>query len=293
MACGGTTDEDKPIPTYPKSGCPPSHEMVDGVCTVKEVFFPGGTFAMGAGYCDRAGALEIPPDFTECPLRDQPRTVTVEPFYVDATVVTADGYPPGSGIECASRDLGCGRPLYQPSGVAFAPNIADEKKAVARTNKTCVKRGKRWLTEAEWEYIVTAGGTRKFPWGERAPRCSDANLDSTNCGTPNPSDGHDDISLVATYRPSPEGVYDLIGGFWEMLAPSPEVYGENYTAVPLNLPDCPAGPGKCEWPPQKVVTAARGGDRRTAPDAVDPVARRITHGINAGAYAFRCARSGE
>ncbi len=292
MACGGTTDEDKPIPTYPKSGCPPSHEMVDGVCTVKEIFFAGGTFVMGAGYCDRAGALEIPPDPTECPLRDQPRTVTVEPFWVDATVRVFHRVP-AQNTDCPSGDLSCGRHLYQPLGIHFGRQTWDAVEAVEDVQELCGRFGKRWLTEAEWEYIVTAGGTRQFPWGDRAPRCSDANLDSTSCGTPNPSDGHADISLVATYRPSPEGVYDLIGGFWEMLAPSPEVYGENYTAMPLNLPDCPAGPGKCEWPPQKVVTAARGGDRRTATDAVDPVARRVTHGINAGAYAFRCARSAQ
>jgi formylglycine-generating enzyme required for sulfatase activity len=303
-ACGGSTDEDKLIPAYPTSGCPPSHEKIDGVCTVKEVYFPGGTFVLGAGHCAEAGALRVPPDLTQCPLADQPRTVNVKPFWVDVTLRTADSFPPGTpeADTCKSRDLVCGKELHAPLGAFFGTYTSDPADAVAEVQESCARFGKRWLTEAEWEYIVTAGGTRKFPWGDRAPRCSDANLDFARCGNPNAigNGAQPEIALVATYAPSPEGVYDLIGGFWEMLAPAtPDVYGDAYTEVPLNLPACPQGPGGClDWPegiPNKLATVARGGSSRTSLADVDPTIRQVSLGAStrAGGYAWRCARSAQ
>lgn len=295
-ACGGTTHEDDPLPPYPKTGCPPSHEMVAGVCTVKEVFFPGGTFLMGAGHCDQAGVFDNPPDRTECPLRDEPQSVTVEPFFADAALHSQhDGLPPDPS--CPSGDLGCGRDRFVPTragfgfvGTSATGSTYDPKEAVQYLEDECARQGKRWLTEAEWEYIVTAGSTRNYPWGDRAPRCSDANLDFEHCGNPNPSrPGFPELALIATYPPSPEGVYDLIGGFWEMLAPSPQAYSPQYTAVPVNLPECATGSASCDWISNSLVTATRGGDTGTKLDAVDPKRRHVTVSF----ASFRCARSAE
>ncbi len=292
-ACGGTTHEDDPLPPYPETGCPPSHEIVNGVCAVKEVLFLGGTFLMGAGRCDRAGVFDNPPDRAECPLRDEPHSVTVEPFWVDVALHSQhDGLPPDPS--CPSGDLSCGRDRYVPTRAGFGfvgtsptGSTYDPKEAVQYLEDECARRGKRWLTEAEWEYIVTAGGTRKYPWGDAEPQCSNANLDFERCGNPNPSvPGLPELALIATYPPSSEGVYDLIGGFWEMLAPSPQAYSPQYTAVPLNLPECATGPGSCNWISKALVTAARGGDTTTKLDAVDPKRRHVT----VSSAAFRCAR---
>ncbi|MEZ4219467.1 MAG: SUMF1/EgtB/PvdO family nonheme iron enzyme [Polyangiaceae bacterium] len=291
VACGGTTDEDRLIPEYPKTGCPPSHEKVDGVCTVKEVFFPGGTFTLGAGYCDHAGALDVPPDLTDCPLADQPRTVTVKPFWVDATVLSAVLHPNPADEHCPSLDLSCARERYAPVGGQFG--FLGGLDPVEGIENSCIKRGKRWLTEVEWEYIVTAGGTRKFPWGDRPPRCSDGNLDYEHCGNPNAlrNGALPELSLVGTFSSSPEGVFDLVGGLGEMLAANPEAYAEDYTAVPLRLPDCPNGWGTCDgWIGNIPTTVRRGGNSDTPLDELNPMRRGV---INGGDSAFRCARSAE
>jgi len=91
-ACGGKMDASAPgaggAPTWPASGCPPGTELAGGGCRVREIYVPGGTFTMGAGYCPSAGMHQLPPSFSACPLADAPHKVTVAPFWIEPTVRT-------------------------------------------------------------------------------------------------------------------------------------------------------------------------------------------------------------
>lgn len=301
VACGGSTEQDGAPNPWPKTGCPPSHEMVGGKCTVREVFVPGGTFVLGRGYCPEAGVLADPVVLDDCPLADAPRTVTVAPFWVDATVLSHDGPGdncPSAGLECATPNAympvqgrhGDSTPDGFPQAPPGTPTLFD---------LSCAPRGKRQLTEVEWEFIATWGGTREYPWGDREPTCADANIDATNCPPRNPVQGYPDdhplskVSKVASYPPSPEGIYDLIGNLPEQVKASPEVYGDDYTAVPIKLPVCfekdfPCNGGLNNAP----VVAARGGAADGALHRLRPAYRDVARPDYYG-FPARCARSAE
>ncbi len=282
-SCGGELESEPP---YPTSGCPPSHELVDGRCTVRQVLIPGGEFTLGAGLCQSPGILDMPPEFRDCPLADAPRVVTVKPFWVDVTPLAAVEIVDSQ--QCRNGDLACVGRNYEPANLPFIGHSFELDYAVGQFEKFCAKRGKRWLTEVEWEYLATGGGTRSYPWGNRAPRCSDANFDTEQCDARNAADGG--VSLIASYPPSPEGVYDLFGGYWEMLAPAPEAYDATYTPLPLSLPPCQ---DPCTWLTAAPVTALRGASTKTPLEEVRADYRFTTHSGDSGFFKFRCARDAE
>lgn len=289
-ACSGQIERDPPYPPYPTSGCPPSHEPVNGRCTVREVFIPGGQFVLGAGYCSIPRILETPPVVGDCPLADAPRTVTVKPFWVDVTARAFSDSPAFYREDCPTADVTCAGRGYEPLTLPFIDSEFEPAAAVALVEEICQQRGRRWLTEVEWEYLATGGGTRRYPWGDREPKCSDGNFDFERCGARNaePDGG---VSLVASYSPSPEGVYDLFGGSWEMLAPSPQAYDNAYTPVPLSLSEDCAVP--CDWIPGAPITAARGASPATPIGDVRADYRYPSYGRGSGFFKFRCARDAD
>jgi formylglycine-generating enzyme required for sulfatase activity len=301
VGCGGSTEAE---PGYPTSGCPPSHEMMDGVCRVKEIYFAGGEFVMGRGYCETTGSSLVPPETEHCPFSDEPHVVRVDPFWVDATVLTdADRRPSES---CPSGAIECGAfrfPFLLPPNY---PDWEDPKKweqegsPLDRAAAACPGFGKRHLREAEWEWIATAGGTREYPWGDEEPTCDRANIDAERCGPANRDAVFPytpGLSETARYAPSPEGVYDLIGGAPEWVGPSPAgAYppGINYAPNPAFFPPWPDAP--CDtcpkpqgnWPPSGIAPITRGGSAVSPPEQLRPAYRGI------GSYnSFRCARSAE
>lgn len=86
----------------------------------------------------------------------------------------------------------------------------------------CAAQNKRLPTEAEWEYAARRGG-RRFPWGDRAPGCSDAVLERSNgalFSSCQPEPGRPvlpDVGSMATDR-TLDGVYDMGGSVSEWTA---------------------------------------------------------------------------
>lgn len=170
-ACGGQTTDNEPPPP-PRGPCPASHDLVNGRCVVREIYFPGGTFVMGRGFCPHANLLDQPPGW-ECPLADRPHTVTVKPFYVDAAPAVHSDDKQRENT-CAP-DADCEPLLASADQFVRNPLIDNGQSAMDRY---CAKFGKRVLTEAEWEYIATGGGKRLYPWGDQPPSCARANIGS-------------------------------------------------------------------------------------------------------------------
>ena len=265
-ACGGQTAEDGPRSPWPEKGCPPSHELRDGRCTMREIYVPGGGFMMGRGFCPKSGSENTPSDL-DCLLADEPHWVEIAPFWVDVTLYTwtdsteADwkggfGWPYDDDANCPSREIQCAAPLaYTSTGVDHGGLPGNPPGNLSSSDYVCDLHGKRAIREAEWEWLATWGGTRTYPWGEAEPTCERGQI-SSDCELANPVEwdrGLDvQTSKVASHLPTPEGVYDLTGAGGESVMPSPDsVYADGYPGPVQKPPGCPAG---CGW-----VTGHRGG----------------------------------
>lgn len=248
----------------PPDPCPHLYVYRHGECVVREVYVPGGAFVMGRGWCEDPQPQSAP--LSECVLRDQPQTVSVSPFWVDVAPLLHQRFPclPGQ-VACSMAHPGSTWPGdNRPSfSAAEALNVPDGD--VTRIS-WCEDEGKRLIREDEWEFLVTAGGTRLYPWGDQPPSCNFARWDPS-CplppGTPPNGDWQRVTPWIAVdaYPPSPEGVYGLIDLYPHLVAPSPHVvYGDSYSPVPFtrlypNPPQCqPDGqpdPAYCAVAPQR------------------------------------------
>ncbi len=294
-ACGGQTAEDGPRSPWPESGCPPSHELRGGRCTMREIHVPGGGFLMGRGFCPKSGSRMPPPDL-ECLLADEPHWVEVAPFWVDATLYTWTDYthsykegglglPHDDDARCPSREIQCAAPLaYAPVGGSGWGLPGNPPGNLSSNDSACDPHGKRAIREAEWEWLATWGGTRTYPWGEAEPTCERGQI-SSDCELVNPIEwdmGQDvPISKVASHLPTPEGVYDLTGGGGESVMPSPDsVYTDGYPNPVQKPSECPSGQDYCgmgwvtghrggsvDLPPRRFEGAFRGTSRDGSPGA--------------------------
>jgi formylglycine-generating enzyme required for sulfatase activity len=290
-SCGGQVDEAES--TWPKTGCPPGTELVGGRCQVREVFVPGGTFVMGRGDCAVAGVHQVPPDFNDCPLADAPHEVFVAPFWIEATALTrAHGQ---DDPDCPSQELECAKEsAYFPftGSVDIAMPNFDGPGSLSPGDQACAKEGKRHITEAQWEWAATWGGTRTYPWGENEPTCELANIDPTRCKPKVPYSAIPELSAAGSYPPSPEGIYDLIGNAGEVVGVSPDAYTGGYTALPTTPTKCPPGE-KCPWA-KGIVLPVRGGEARAPAHVFRATHRgigRIKNDIPG--HHFRCVRAAE
>lgn len=307
--CGGETVGGPPQSPWPATGCPPSHELQNGRCAVREVYVPGGTFTMGQGSCPESGLAKTPPGF-ECLLADAPHAVTVAPFWVDATVYTWGEDPGPAGLDqppyddpqgCPTRGVECApRLAYAPAPSDLGGLPPNPQGDGSWTDWQCGLHGKRAIREAEWEWVATWGGTRSYPWGEEEPTCERGYIDSSACELANPVEDHgffhadgSPVSKVASHLPTPEGVYDLTGNVGEWVLPSSdEVYVEGYPSPIQKLAPCPDGEEFCGWHSKGWVLGQLGGwiddpQRRFA--GARRGANRNVHG-KARAAAFRCVR---
>ncbi len=139
---------------------------------------------------------------------DRHDTVTVQPFCMDVTEVTADAY--GACVRaggCSADGLACGpAATYGVSGKGNHPiNCVDWGQSATY----CHAQGKRLPTEEEWEWAARGGSEgRTYPWGNGAP-------DFQLCWSG--IQKKDGTCPVGSFPEgdAPGGIHDLAGNVWE------------------------------------------------------------------------------
>ena len=214
---------------------------------------PGGTFVMDTTEMHSGETVSVHPR----------ASVTIAPFQLDATEVTAGAYIAcvQAGTCAATRTADHDDPLCnvsRPGRELFPMNCVTWTEADAY----CQAQGKRLPSEQEWEYVARHGtDSARFPWGNEEPM-------NQLCWAGAQHPDRDGSCRVASFPAEAFGLYDLAGNVGEWTA----------TSEPLLAPK--GEPGR----------VARGGSW----------ASNAAHGIllhrvewvrlHDGATGFRCAR---
>ena len=174
------------------------------------VFVPSGRFIMG----DEDGSFDQKPE----------REVLVDDFYIDRYEVTVARFyafmaatqhrkPRLAGyLAVDSTQL---HTLLSPSNPVVGVSWHD-------AYEYCKWRGKRLVTEAEWEKAASGAQRSLFPWGDEEIS-GNANLAGLLDGTPF-------LSPVGAFKmdQTPDGIYDLAGNAMEWVS---DWYEENYYQI--------------------------------------------------------------
>jgi formylglycine-generating enzyme required for sulfatase activity len=239
------------------------------------VFIPEGNFKMGCNP-DHNGGFSCLPD--ELPLH----TVKLDGYYIDKFEVTNAQY-----AACVKSEA-CESPsdfssetqasYFDKSSYANYPVVyVSWNDAEAY----CKWAGKRLPTEAEWEKAARGSTVKTYPWGDKDPSCTLANV-YNNVSS---SDCVGDTSAVGSLPDgaSQYGALDMAGNVWEWVS---DWYSENYYNESPS--ENPTGPASSAY---KVL---RGGGwssnwvvQRTASRSFDP---DFNKSKDAG---FRCASSSD
>ncbi len=100
----------------------------------------------------------------------------------------------------------------------------------------CGWKKRRLPTEAEWEYVMRAGATTRFPWGDSPTRDDgSAGLNSwQGWHTKNElKDGYLYLSPVRAFAPNAWGLFDAVGNVWQYTADwyAPDTYARDAAGV--------------------------------------------------------------
>jgi formylglycine-generating enzyme required for sulfatase activity len=256
------------------------------------VCIPAGMFKMGSHAGDRD---EEPPHF-----------VYLDEYQIDKYEVTFEAYK-----RCVSAGR-CARPRYAllhkrrpksrksgkkgKKGKSSKPTVSkvtvkvDPKFPVVgvdwhSANKYCTSLGKRLPTEAEWEKAARGTtGKRRYPWGNRRPTCSLANIDDCGKG----------LAKVGQHPKgkSPYGAYDMTGNVWEWVS---DWYDRKFYSDPAAKRN-PTGPVNSKDPITGQLKfrykVLRGGSYSGSPSPLWATYRfRLMPNMKANDIGFRCAMS--
>ncbi|MDF2814091.1 MAG: serine/threonine protein phosphatase, partial [Paenibacillus sp.] len=232
------------------------------------VLLDGGTFSMG-----NSGKAGFPAD-GEGPVHD----VTLRPFYVDPTTVTNAqfdqfvrstrykteaerfgwSYVFAPFLSAANNRLIMGSPQgtpwwyavkeaywYQPEGPGTDLEGRMDHPVVHISYHDalayCKWKGKRLLTEAEWEYAARGGLDQKvYPWGDEFTPDNEHMCNIWQGTFPEKNtarDGYIGTAPAQSFRPNGFGLYNVSGNVWEWT--SDWFSAATYTADPR---DNPRGP---------------------------------------------------
>lgn len=206
-----------------------------------------GSFVAGSSSSE-TDAVHYPPDFAA---REQPaRTVTVmRPFAIGRTEVTRGQFARFVAATGWKPDGPCSYLADGPSNRWVADMAHDwrhpgfdqtDRHPVVCVNLADAQTYAHWLSREtgrrfrlpsniEWEYAARAGTTAQRWWEARPDLnpCAQANLSdhrravAHNNAELDPErffacdDGHVFTAPVASYRPNPWGLYDMLGNVWE------------------------------------------------------------------------------
>jgi len=144
-------------------------------------------------------------------MEERGNTVTVQPFCLDLTEVTAEAYAQCvQSKKCSAEDLRCApEATYGTVGKADHPvNCVDWNQAVTY----CQAQSKRLPTEEEWEWAARGQEeAREYPWGEGDPRSKVCWSGATDRGG---------TCRVGEFVAGDArgGIHDLAGNVWEWTA---------------------------------------------------------------------------
>ena len=233
-----------------------SDTLSSGASGPEMIVVPAGTFRMGCLAAEGCSEYELPV-----------REVTIHrPFAVSKYVVTLEQFnrfAPGRAFAGYNFE---GPGTSPASGVSWAD-------ARAYTEWLSEETGERYrlLSEAEWEYVVRAGSTTPYPWGE-AFGANHANCWA--CG-----DEFQFTAPVGQFAPNAWGLHDAVGNGWEWVE---DCWNDNHEGNPAD--------GSARLEGDCSYHVIRGGSWRDGPRELRsafrrPVEMRMFKGEN-----FRVAR---
>ncbi len=149
--------------------------------------------------------------------------VEVGAYCLDATEVTAAAYDVCVSAGKCLVPLGETRcNMGRPDRSNHPANCLGHREA----GDYCAWAKKRLPTDDEWEYAARGDDGRTFPWGEASP---DQRLCWKKAGE---TDG---TCPVASFSPSPPGLFDMAGNVWEWTRGGSLRGGAFYSALPRHV----------------------------------------------------------
>ncbi len=232
-----------------------SDTLRSGTAGPEMVVAPAGTFRMGC--LSDQGCTEY-----ELPVRE----VTIkQPFAVSKYVVTLDQFRFARGRAQVSYK-------FEGPGTSPASWVSwDDARAYTEWLSEETGEKYRLLSEAEWEYVVRAGSTTAYPWGD------ELGANHANCWVC--GDEFQFAAPVGQFAPNAWGLHDAVGNGWEWVE---DCWNDNHEGAPSD--GTARQEGDCSY---HVI---RGGSWRDGPRELRSAFRRPVEYRRFKGANFRVAR---